>query len=147
MAYLLDTSVVLHATRQASKVSQAIDAQFSLSTSRFRPAICEVSIGELYAFTQFQGWGDRRKALLQEQIDNALVIPISYPGIHVRWAEMSSALRAAGETVGQNDIWISATANVANLTLLTTDKDFLRVRRVCGLDARVLNDKTGLELQ
>jgi tRNA(fMet)-specific endonuclease VapC len=146
MAYLLDTSVVLHATRQASKVSEAIDAQFFLRAARFRPAICEVSIGELYAFTRSQGWGERRKTLLQEQIDNTLVIPISYPGIHVRWAEMSSALRAKGETVGQNDIWIAATASVAGFTLLTTDKDFLRVRRACGLDARVLHDKTGLEL-
>lgn len=146
MAYLLDTSVVLHATRRDSKVSQTIDARFSLSASRFKPALCEVSIGELYAFTQSQRWGEPRKALLQKQIDSALVIPISYPGIHVRWAEMSSALRAAGESVGQNDIWIAATAVVANLTLLSTDKDFLRVRRVCGLDVRVLHDKTGMEI-
>ena len=81
------------------------------------------------------------------QIRKALVIPISYPGIHIRWAQMSSGLRAAGESVGQNDIWIAATADVAKLTLLTTDTDFLRIRRVCGLDARVLNDKTGLALQ
>lgn len=148
MAYLLDTSVILHATREASKVSQAIDAQFSLSSSRFRPAICEVSVGELHAFTLSRNWGDRRKALLQKQIDNSLIIPISYPGIHRRWAEMHSALRAAGETVEQNDIWIAATGSIAGLTLLTTDKDFLRMRRVLqGLDARVLDDKTGIELQ
>ena len=146
MAYLLDTSVVLHATRQGSKVSQTIDLQFALSSSRFRPAICEVSIGELLAFTLSHTWGDRRKAVLQAQIDNSLVIPISHPGIHLCWAEMSSSLRAAGEAVGQNDIWIAATAKVANLTLLTTDKDFLRVRRVLTLDVRVLHDKTGVEL-
>lgn len=148
MAYLLDTSVVLHATREASKVSQAIDAQFSLRSSRFRPAICEVSVGELHAFTLSRKWGDRRKALLQKQIDNCLIVPISYPGIYQRWAEMYSDLRAAGEPVEQNDIWIAATGSVAGLTLLTTDKDFLRMRRVLkGLDARVLDDKTGIELQ
>lgn len=146
MAYLLDTSIVLHATRQGSKVSSAIDSQFFLRTSRFKPAICEVSVGELYAFTRSQKWGELRKALLQKQIDNALVIPISYPGIHLRWAEMSSSLRAAGEQVGQNDIWIAATASVASLTLLSTDRDFLRVRRVCELDVRVLHDKTGVEV-
>jgi predicted nucleic acid-binding protein len=67
-------------------------------------------------------------------------------GIHVRWAEMISSLRAAGEPVGQNDIWIAATASVAALTLLTTDRDFLRVRRVCELDVHVLHDKTGMEV-
>lgn len=146
MAYLLDTSVVLHATRQGSKVSQAIDAQFDLSTSQFRPAICEVSIGELLAFTLSTSWGDRPKALLKAQIDNSVVIPISHSGIHSCWAEMSSSLRAAGESVGQNDVWIAATANVAKLTPLTTDKDFLRMRRVLTLDVRVLHDKTGIEL-
>lgn len=148
MAYLLDTSVVLHATREGSRVSQSIDAQFGLSASRFRPAICEVSVGELQAFTLGRNWGDQRRALLQKQIDNTLVIPISSPGIHQRWAQMYSALRAAGETVEQNDLWIAATADVAGLTLLTTDKDFLRVRRVItGFEVRVLDDKTGIELQ
>jgi len=148
MAYLLDTSVVLHATREASKVSQAIDAQFSLSGSRFRPAICEVSVGELHAFTLSRKWGDRRKALLQKQIDSSLIIPISSPGVHRCWAEMYSALRAAGQTVEQNDLWIAATGSVAGLTLLTADKDFLRMRRVLqGLKVHVLDDKTGVELR
>ncbi len=43
-AYLLDTNVVLHATRQNSPFSAAMDAQFSLRESRFRPAICEVTV-------------------------------------------------------------------------------------------------------
>lgn len=142
--YLLDTSVVLHATRQSSPVSIAIDAQFKLSTSRFRPAICEVSVGELLAFSR--GWGERRKGLLKAQIEKTLVIPIAHPGIHERWAEMSSALKAAGQPIGQNDIWISAAASVAGLTVLTTDKDFLQVRRVTGLAVRVLDNNTGMAL-
>ena len=111
--FLLDTSVVLHATRQRSPVSIAIDAQFKLSESRFRPAICEVSVGELLAFSK-------------------------------GWADMSSALKAAGQTIGQNDIWIAATASVAGLTVLTTDKDFLQVRRVTALDVRVLDSNTSI---
>ena len=57
-SYLLDTNVVLHATRENSAVSRAIDAQFGLSTSRFRPAICEVSIAELLAFAHSSTWGE-----------------------------------------------------------------------------------------
>ena len=111
-AYLLDTNVVLHATREISPVSNAIDAQFHLSSSRFRPAICEVSIGELLAFVRSTKWGDKRKARLDKQIERSLVIPISHPGVHERWAEMSSALQATGITIGKNDIWIAATASV-----------------------------------
>jgi predicted nucleic acid-binding protein len=142
--FLLDTSVVLHATRENSPVSKAIDSQFGLSTSRFRPAICEVTIGELLAFALSYKWGEKRKSLLTQQIDKALVIPISHPGVHQRWAEMSSALQSVGRTIGQNDIWIAATASVAGMTLLTTDKDFLTVGRVAALDVRVLDGKTGL---
>jgi len=144
LSFLLDTNVVLHATRAKSAVSAAIDAQFRLSTSRFRPAICEVTVAELLAFSS--DWGERRKALLKSQIENTLVIPISHPGVHQRWAEISSALKSSGLGVGQNDIWIAATASVASMTLLTTDKDFLAVKRVVALDVRVLDSKTGVAL-
>lgn len=142
-AFLLDTNVVLHATRENSPVSAAIDEQFALSTSRFRPAICEVSIGELLGFTRSSRWGERRRALLDEQIARCLVIPISHPGVHLRWAEMSSRLQAAGKTVGQNDIWIAATASVTDLTLLTTDGDFRHLVRLGMLRAALLDARTG----
>lgn len=140
--FLLDTSVVLHATRQRSPVSIAIDAQFKLSESHFRPAICEVSVGELLAFSK--GWGEKRRALLKAQIDKTLIIPIAHPGIHERWADISSALQKSGLAVGQNDIWIAATASVAGMILLTTDKDFVQMRRVAALDVRVLDNNTGV---
>ena len=142
--FLLDTNIALHATRVNSKVSAAIDAQFGLSISRFRPVISEVSVGELLAFTLSSRWGEKRKELLRAQIDKTLVIPIGHPGIHERWAEMSSRLRSAGRTIGQNDIWIAATASVAGMTLLTMDKDFLALKQTAGLDVRVLDSRTGI---
>jgi hypothetical protein len=36
-------------------------------------------------------------------------------------------LQGTGVTVGQNDIWIAATASVTGLTVLSTDKDFKRL--------------------
>jgi hypothetical protein len=50
--YLLDTNIVLHATRQNSQVSAALDAQFQLSQSAFRPAVYDVSIGGLSSFAR-----------------------------------------------------------------------------------------------
>jgi tRNA(fMet)-specific endonuclease VapC len=142
--YLLDTNIVLHATRQGSIVSKAIDQQFNLSASRFRPAISEVSIGELVAFTQSQSWGQRRRDLLAEQIASCLVVPISHPGVHARWAEIATALKGAGITVGQNDVWIAATASITDLTVLTTDQDFCHFVRLGLVRAEVLHAKTGL---
>jgi predicted nucleic acid-binding protein len=142
--YLLDTNVVLHATRQASPFSAAVDAQFQLRQSSFRPAICEVAIGELLAFAQ--SWGNKRKALLKHVINQMVVIPISRPSIHQRWAELYSHARANGLAIqhGHNDIWIAATAHVAGLRLLSSDgAAFLPLRGSAWVDVVVLDPKTG----
>src|SRR5882672_648421 len=66
--YLLDTGVMLHATRENSPVAKAIDAQFGLRASRFRPAIREVTVGELLAFSLSNKWGEKRRELLRAKI-------------------------------------------------------------------------------
>ena len=142
-AYLLDTGIVLLATR-ASNVSKVIDAQFGLSASSFRPAICEVSVGELLAFANSNRWGEKRKASLMEHLKTSLVVPISHPGVHQRWAAMQSTLQSAGVTVGQNDIWIAATAAVTGLTVLSTDTDFKRLVTHGLVQAVIVDPRTGV---
>ncbi len=142
-AYLLDTGIVLLATR-ASNTSKLIDSQFGLSASSFRPAVCEVSVGELLAFAKSHHWGDERKADLFERLKGSLILPISHPGIHQRWAEIQSTLQGAGITVGQNDIWIAATASIVGLTVLSTDTDFKRIATLGLVQAVVVDPKTGL---
>lgn len=142
--FLLDTGIVLHATRQNSLVSAALDKQFGLSASRFRPAICEVSIGELLAFSN--QWGERRRSLLQAQIRRTLVIPISHPGVHERYGHVSSAMRSAGKPVGHNDMWIAAAALVTGFTVLTVDKDFLLMRDACTVGVVLIDNRTGLRI-
>lgn len=142
-AYLLDTGIVLLANR-ASHTSKVIDSQFSLSASSFRPAICEVSVGELLAFANANHWGAERNAELMGRLKSSLVLPISHPGVHQRWADMQSTLQGAGITVGQNDMWIAATASVTGLTVLTTDKDFKHLSARQLVQSVVVDPKTGL---
>lgn len=49
--YLLDTGILLHWVR-GSKVATVIDGQFQLRAANFRPLICEVSLGEIEAFSR-----------------------------------------------------------------------------------------------
>ncbi|MCM8595739.1 type II toxin-antitoxin system VapC family toxin [Accumulibacter sp.] len=142
-AYLLDTGIVLLATRD-SHASKVIDAQFALSASSFRPALCEVSVGELLAFANANHWRDKRKAALMGKLRTTLIIPISHPGVHQCWADMQSALQAAGVTVGQNDLWIAATASVTGLTVLSTDRDFGHLVTRGLAHAVVVDPKTGV---
>ena len=143
--YLLDTNIVLHATRQNSPVSAALDAQFQLSQLPFRPAVCEVSIGELLAFAR--GWGERRRDLLRRTIDELLVIPIGREAIYLRWAELYTHARTHGLPIqyDHNDVWIAATAHVVGLRLLSADgKAFMPLRGTPWVDVTVVDPKTGI---
>jgi predicted nucleic acid-binding protein len=143
--YLLDTNVVLHATRQQSPVSLAVDRQFQLQSSPFRPAISEVTVAELWAFAQ--AWGEKRKELLGKVLSEFVVLPIGNPLIHQRWAELYSFARGQGLAIqhDHNDVWIAATAQVAGLKLLTTDvAAFLPLRGTSWLHVDVLDPKTGI---
>ncbi len=142
--YLLDTNVVLFATRENSVQSAAIDRQFGLRNSPFRPAVCEVTVAELLAFAE--SWGDKRRGLLKGIIGELLVIPISRPEIHAQWAKLYSHARAGGLPIQQdhNDVWIAATAKIAGLRLLSTDsKAYLPLRGSDWLEVDVLDATTG----
>ena len=145
VGYLLDTNIVLHATRENSPVSAAVDTQFQLRTSPFRPTICEVTVAELWAFAQ--SWGERRKDRLMQTIGELLVVPISDSRIHHRWAELYSFTRSKGMAIqnDHNDIWIAASAHVTGLKLLSTDRNaFLPLRGTPWVDVVVLDPMTGI---
>jgi len=46
------------------------------------------------------------------------------PGIPDAYVKIDVYSEGIGRTMGKNDLWIAATANVTSATLLTTDKDF-----------------------
>lgn len=143
--YLLDTNIVLHATRENSPISAAVDNQFQLRNSPFRPTICEVTVAELWAFAQ--SWGERRKELLRRTINELLVVPIGDARIHQRWAELYSFSRSKGMAIQQdhNDVWIAAAAHVTGLKLLSMDGNaFLPLRGTAWVDVVVLDPKTGI---
>src|SRR3954463_14461679 len=66
--YLLDTTVLLHWTRNSPQ-AQAIDAKFQLSSSAMRPLVCEVSLGEMLAFSLSRNWGAQKVRRLGELED------------------------------------------------------------------------------
>lgn len=145
--YLLDTNVVLFATRQNSPAATEIEQQFGLRTSPFRPAICEVTVAELLAFAE--SWGTARRKLLDQVIAEMLVLPIARPAIHAEWAKLKSYAKAKGLAIQQdhNDIWIAATAKVAGMTVISSDAAaFLPLRNQGRLAVEVIDPKTGLRL-
>ena len=72
-AYLLDTTILLHWVRDTAQ-ARTIDLQFQLTQSRRRPLICEVSVGELLAFSRSLKWGSQKQQRLKDIVERETVI-------------------------------------------------------------------------
>ena len=143
MGYLLDTSILILAARDTAPF-KAIDSSLGLLRHDFQPAISIVTHGEILGFAKKRGWGENKLKLLQAIINRLVVIPIDQGSNHVeRYAELSAASEL-GLNIGQNDLWIAATAIEYGLTLLTTDGDFDRCPE--PLQYIRFHQETGVEL-
>lgn len=126
--YLLDTCILIHYAR-GNELAKYIEKQYQFQNTTTPPLLCEVTVGELYAFALLQNWGERKRKELQRLIDYCVVVPLSLTGIHHAYAEIDAFSQKPGSglsarNMGKNDIWIAATAHVAKAKLLTTDGDF-----------------------
>lgn len=125
--YLLDTGVLLLLVRGGA-IGQRLDSSFALRSSAFRPLICSVSVGELWALAEIRGYGTDKRRAVQLVIDNTVVVDINDPIVVAAYVEVYKVLHrhptGSRTSIGGNDMWIAAATRAANATLLTTDKDF-----------------------
>jgi len=143
--YLLDTNILLHWLR-GGNVCTTIDGQFGLTSSGFRPLVCEVTLGEIEAFAMSAKWGDARRQKLSEVRKKLVVIDLTDERIYKEYAEYSTLAMSKGWAIfhDKNDLWIAAAAKVTGATVLTTDaKGFKPLRDGKHLDAIVLDPNTG----
>jgi predicted nucleic acid-binding protein len=95
---------------------------------------CFIVVGE-WEYGVLNAPGQRRQAQIRAAgapIFAALTaIWESTPAIALRYGAVHAQLRAAGQMIPTNDIWIAATALVYHATVVTTDPHF---RRVTGLN-------------
>ena len=146
-ADLLDTSVLLHLTRD-SRQAGIIDQQFHLSTAPFRPLICEVSLGEMRAFAKSLQWGPARLQRLAEVEHQVVTVDISDDRVLDAYADLSTLAKTSGWSLfhGKNDLWVGAASRATNSHLLTMDADFLPLRGRPGWLVTVLDPKSALPL-
>ena len=124
MAYLLDTSVLVHLARNTASF-RPVFATIRLTEGDFQPAISIVTHGEILGFAKKKSWPTAKLKSLEEILGKLVVLPIDNVSVVERYAELD-AENAKGLNIGQNDLWIAATAIHYGLTLLTTDGDFER---------------------
>lgn len=120
---ILDTSIIFLMIR-AGKLGKYIDEQYHIRSRAFRPLISVVTVGELYAIAARNNWGEKKLALIDILQRELVVVDINRPDVLKAYAEVLCAAELKGKKLGQNDLWIAATAKVTHTSLLTTDKDF-----------------------
>jgi len=123
---LLDTNILIHLIR-ANPVGTAVDQAFGLSARVDRPLISVVTVGEVKAFAMKLGWAKPKRSKLDLLVRNLVVIQLHQGDILDRYAEIdcfSEKEMVPARPMGQNDMWIAATASATGATLITTDKDF-----------------------
>ena len=120
---LLDTTVLIHLIR-GNSLGRWIEESFALRERTKTPLISIVTVGEMLAFAKKRGWGEKKVDQMEALLRELVIVDISSQDVLRTYAEIDLLLEKAGHPIGQNDLWIAATAIKAEAHLLTTDRDF-----------------------
>jgi len=126
-SYALDTGVVLNLVR-GKELGTRIDREFGLTRSMRLHTVSIVTHGELKVLADRNEWGAEKRGVLAIALDNLVTLNIESEALVDAYVEVDRACRTAiggGRVLGQNDMWIAATALLSGLPLITTDRDFL----------------------
>ena len=72
------------------------------------------------------GWGTARIAREEHRLAGFLQVPLD-PSVIDEWARLRLSSKQSGWNVGDNDLWIAATASARGYVLLTCDADQARI--------------------
>ncbi|MCE7054807.1 type II toxin-antitoxin system VapC family toxin [Algoriphagus sp. AGSA1] len=131
---LLDTSVILHYMR-GDETFRKVEEDYNLLNDPSRIIlISAISIGEIAGFFLRRGYGNKQTERWRKLLEKSITLSID--GKDENLMEAFAELQAysqnnhptlsAGKsrTIGQNDLWIAATAKTIGATLFTKDPDF-----------------------
>lgn len=120
---LLDTNILVHLAR-GGVAAQRLEEWYGIESRRLTPVICVVTIGEMLAIAHRNAWGEAKLARLEQVAANLVPVNIDKEPVLRAYAAFDGVLARAGRHMGQNDLWIAASAAAAGATVLTTDRDF-----------------------
>lgn len=126
-AILLDTNILIAYVREG-RLAVAIESHIRLQSGSTEGLVSVVSIGEALAFARKNQWSAERQEKLRTMMRTRLApIDISRAEVLDAYAEIYDFLhrvRKPAHPIGENDMWIAATARATGATLVTMDKHF-----------------------
>jgi predicted nucleic acid-binding protein len=120
---LPDTNILVHLIRD-DRLARRIEADYGFRRPSTLSIISAVVEGEIESLALQFRWGDARKQRMRDLLDGFLLVPLGYSGIVAAYARIDTHCRQIGRSMGQNDLWIAATAHATGARLITTDTDF-----------------------
>jgi predicted nucleic acid-binding protein len=124
---IIDTTFLIDLEREISRKKPGSAMEFLARNHAQTMRISVVTFGELA-----EGYEDPAALELEELIAPYEIVEITR-SIGRRYAALSRVLRSSGSRLGDNDLWIGATAIEVGEPLVTRDYDHFR--RITGLTA------------
>jgi len=133
--FILDTNICLAYIRGKSEFYERVDKQLGLRKPDTLIIISVVTKAELLSLGIQNGWGKKKMKELEKLLDKMYIIDINESDVSLieSYAKIDAysqgnldgePLNMSARNMGKNDLWIAATAYVANAELVTTDSDF-----------------------
>lgn len=125
MTYLFDTNALSDVMREVP----TMDAKLRGLRQTDRVITCAVAWGELLFGIDRMPEGQKRRSFeakvlgLEQQFPCEPIPAEAGPA----YAKLKTALQRTGVTVGDNDLWIAAMTQLLGATLVSRDRDFLRI--------------------
>lgn len=96
-------------------------------------AISFMTVAELFEWAAVRGWGETRRARLEQPLRTFLIIPADLE-LCRQWGTLRATQQTLGKTIASQDAWIAATALRHQLTIITHNpSDF---NGIAGIDVR-----------
>jgi len=120
---LLDTNIILRFVR-TNLVGRRLESDYKFRSrlNRSLSDYCWINICACHEI-----WGGRKKAYLNTRLNELAIVDLNLSGIIDTYARIdyfSEKMVEPARPMGQNDIWIAATAATIGVCLMTTDNDF-----------------------
>ena len=124
---VLDTSTLIVLARQTD-ASRQLSQLLGFEETEREFLVSVVSLGEILAFAKKAAWGSAKMRYVEQLLEARLtLVALDRRDIVEFYAEFDhyAAKRAKpARPMGQNDLWIAATARAVDAELATLDKDF-----------------------
>ncbi len=133
MNYLFDTNLLLLKLRQ-NPYWNILNDKYRFEEANNMLSI--ISVGELYSLGLRNKWGTTRLSQIEDLRKEFGEIDIYYEEVIQRYAQIDAfsqgkldkkPLLGSSRNMGKNDLWIAAIASTFDMTLLTTDTDFVHL--------------------